>query len=77
MQFLGETKVYHTVNNDLSVLRRKPCYCKISVLKVFLYSELSLFRKYLYMHIFVGFFCVYVVHIQTILSILLSGLSTV
>lgn len=59
MQFLDKTKIYHTVNNDFSVLQSKPCYCKISDLKVCLYSELTLFRNYLYMQffvVFVGFF---------------------
>lgn len=56
MQFLDKTKICCTVNNDLSVLQSKPFYCKISVLKVFLYSEFSLFRNYLYM-VFVCLFC--------------------
>lgn len=46
MQLLDKNKICHAVNNDLYVVQSKPCYCKVSILKVFLYSELSLFFCY-------------------------------
>lgn len=43
MQFLDKNKICQAVSNDLSIVQGKPCYCKISVLEVFLSSEISLF----------------------------------